>query len=218
MNSKKAFTLIEIIIAIVIFAIGILAVFRLVTTNLKLMDTNNMRTQAMVLAKEWIELVYNLRDANREKELSWNCLMNLEMYNWDSVYLNMQAGLNNNEESLFLCDWYFVANDSLKVAFDEDFYVWYEKIDVVEDDFDVNFGDNRLYINTWDEGDHYLKYFNHDGVWEATNFARYITFDAVTEKESSLPKDKLLKVVSHVLYQKWTNTWEVVFESFIWNY
>jgi hypothetical protein len=33
-----------------------------------------------------------------------------------------------------------------------------------------------------------------------------------------LPVDKILKVESHVLYKKWWNTWEVVFESFIWNY
>ena len=80
MKIKKAFTLIEIIIAIVIFSVWILSVLRLVTSNLSLMDKNNLRTQATLLAKEGIELVYNLRDANIKKELSWNCLMKDEMY------------------------------------------------------------------------------------------------------------------------------------------
>ena len=67
MKKKQAFTFIEVIIAIVVFAIGILAVLSLLTNNLKFMDRNNLRLQATLLAKEWIELVYNLRDANIEK-------------------------------------------------------------------------------------------------------------------------------------------------------
>jgi hypothetical protein len=33
-----------------------------------------------------------------------------------------------------------------------------------------------------------------------------------------LPEDKILKVESHVLYNKLGKTWDIVFESFIWNY
>jgi len=52
MKKKLAFTFIEIMIAIVIFSIGILAVLRLVTANLGTMDENNTRIQATFLAKE----------------------------------------------------------------------------------------------------------------------------------------------------------------------
>jgi prepilin-type N-terminal cleavage/methylation domain-containing protein len=52
MKKKQAFTFIEVIIAIVVFAIGILAVLSLLTNNLKFMDRNNLRLQATLLAKE----------------------------------------------------------------------------------------------------------------------------------------------------------------------
>jgi hypothetical protein len=51
-----------------------------------------------------------------------------------------------------------------------------------------------------------------------TYFARYLSFVEVEEWDNVLPVDKILKIESHVLYKKWGNTWEVVFESFIWNY
>ena len=64
MKSKKAFTLLEILIAISVFAIGILAVLRVLTGNISVLDRTNIKLQATVLAKEWIELLYNVRDSN----------------------------------------------------------------------------------------------------------------------------------------------------------
>ncbi|MBQ2599966.1 prepilin-type N-terminal cleavage/methylation domain-containing protein [bacterium] len=52
MKKKLAFTLIEILIAISVFAIGILAVLRVLTGNLSTLDTANIKLQATVLAKE----------------------------------------------------------------------------------------------------------------------------------------------------------------------
>jgi prepilin-type N-terminal cleavage/methylation domain-containing protein len=50
--NKKAFTFIEIMIAITVFSIGVLAVLRLVTSNLVTMDKTETRTVATFLAKE----------------------------------------------------------------------------------------------------------------------------------------------------------------------
>jgi prepilin-type N-terminal cleavage/methylation domain-containing protein len=52
MQKKAAFTFIEVMIAIVIFSIGILTVLKLVTNNLESMDKNNTKIQATLLAKE----------------------------------------------------------------------------------------------------------------------------------------------------------------------
>jgi len=67
MKRKSAFTLIEVIIAITVFAIGVLAVLRLVTQNLVTLDVTQSRTTATFLAKEGMELVYNMRDSNIDK-------------------------------------------------------------------------------------------------------------------------------------------------------
>ena len=52
MKKKSAFTLIEVIIAITVFAIGVLAVLRLIVQNLVTLDNTQMRTTATFLAKE----------------------------------------------------------------------------------------------------------------------------------------------------------------------
>jgi prepilin-type N-terminal cleavage/methylation domain-containing protein len=75
MKKKSAFTFIEVIIAITVFAIGVLAVLRLITQNLVTLDTTQARTTATFLAKEGIELIYNMRDSNIDKLLPWDCLL-----------------------------------------------------------------------------------------------------------------------------------------------
>jgi prepilin-type N-terminal cleavage/methylation domain-containing protein len=52
MKRKSAFTFIEVIIAITVFAIGILAVLRLIAQNLVALDSTQLRTSATLLAKE----------------------------------------------------------------------------------------------------------------------------------------------------------------------
>ena len=54
-------------IAITVFAIGVLAVLRLLTSNLVMMDKTENRTIATFLAKEGIEMVYSIRDSNLQK-------------------------------------------------------------------------------------------------------------------------------------------------------
>ena len=97
------------------------------------------------------------------------------------------------------------------------------------DNFDVLFEDNQLCMFTWNidwnTGMFRYSYCSELG-WEPTFFARYLSFTwvdisdptKIDQSQTILSKDKILKVESHVLYKKWHNTWEYVFESFIWNY
>jgi len=217
MKKKYAFTFIEVMIAIVIFSVGILAVLNLLTNNLKSMDRNNLKLQASLLAKEWIELVYNLRDSNIEKWLSWNCLMNDEMYTWDSEKLSDKIRRDNQTEiEDIVCKWYFSIESGLKIGFDPQNYLYSENFQI-SNDFIVNLTEAKLFFfsdNTWLS--RYAYSSNNTGV--ETNFARYILFKAVKENNETLAIDKILKVESHVLYKKWAYTGELVFESFIWNY
>ncbi len=215
MKKKQAFTFIEVIIAIVVFAIGILAVLSLLTNNLKFMDRNNLRLQATLLAKEWIELVYNLRDANIEKKLSWNCLMNDSMHDWSTDQLSENIRRNQWEFETTICKWYFWTGKALKIWFDSQNYLNYENFNLSEN-FVNNFNNSRLFLLK----DNNLLRYGHsaDESNTGTYFARYILFKTVKENDNLLPSDKILKIESHVLFMKWAYTGEVVFESFIWNY
>jgi hypothetical protein len=51
-----------------------MAVFYLVTNNLERLDETKTRNLATFLAKEGIELTFNVRDANLIKELERDCV------------------------------------------------------------------------------------------------------------------------------------------------
>jgi len=74
MNKIKAFTLIETIFAIVIFCVGILVVLLWLSQTLRNQDYANTQIKSAFFAREWIELMFNLRDANYHKKLPWNCV------------------------------------------------------------------------------------------------------------------------------------------------
>ena len=64
---KKGFTLIEILVVIFIFGVGILAVLNVLTKSLGYFDAISMRTKATLLAKEGLEIAYTIRDSNIEQ-------------------------------------------------------------------------------------------------------------------------------------------------------
>ena len=234
MKKRLAFTLIEILIAISVFAIGILAVLRVLTGNLSTLDTANIKLQATVLAKEWIELLYNVRDSNLEKNLSWDCVMKNDGYGWTSDKLNNYLwDLENPEDRI--CDWKFWTGKILKLSFDKNNYL-YQKLENKQESFNALFEKSKLCLFSWD--DMYWYSYCEGKWWEETIFARYLsftpvyidvkanTFSTASAAKSNLaqsnvyvlPEDKILKVESHVLYNKHGKTWDIVFESFIWNY
>lgn len=224
MKKKLAFTLIEILIAISVFAIGILAVLRVLTWNLSVLDTTNIKLQATVLAKEWIELLYNVRDSNLEKNLSWNCVMKYSIYesqDLGSYYLEY-----NDDPEQFICVWKFWVDNLLQLSFDEKYYI-YQGLSVKNKNFEALFNDNRLclYKDESKNRSWYAYCSANKEWWEETIFARYLSFSPVyvgnnvdVKSIDVLSEEKVLKVESHVLYNKWGKTWDILFESFIWNY
>ena len=221
MKKKFAFTLIEVLIAITVFAVWVLAVLRILTWNLSIMDHTNMKLQSTVLAKEWLELLYNLRDSNLEKDLQWNCVLDQDIYSWTP------ADLEEKTESS-ICAGFFgnEADEILQLSFDKNSY-YYQKISTYTDDFDDLFEKNKI-CEFADDDMIWFAYCDAFEGWEDTFFARYLSFTWINISEASdlkisqtqeiLPKDKIIKVESHVLYKKWHKTGDVVFESFIWNY
>ncbi len=71
---KSAFTLIEMIIVILVFGTGILAVLYGIVQTLANQDRANTQITSSFLAREGIELMYNLRDSNYRKKLPRNCI------------------------------------------------------------------------------------------------------------------------------------------------
>ncbi len=212
MKKFKAFTLIETLIVIVVFCIGILVVLQWLSQTLRNKDYANTQIKSAFFAREWIELLFNLRDANYHKKLPRNCIFDPKN----------NVTLNNEDENPFCIGylWSWADNQILKI------WIWsgneyvYVKTGNLADDFDQNLSWFQIYFHTGTKlnGE---TWFIYDYTWtedEKTWFARYLLITWVVDNGSVLPKDKILKVESHVLYQRWAITWEKVMETFIGNY
>jgi len=221
MKKKYAFTLIEILVAILVFSIWILAVLRVIMWNISVMDYTNRKLQSTVLAKEWIELLYNVRDSNLEKNLSWNCVMNPVIYTLSTGELSYLINHAGSDFESVICSDHFGGSKLLQLSFNKDFYIIQNTTAKISD-FDILFEQNKLclYKDTTKKMSWYA-YCKDEIWWEETFFARYLSFVWVETSEgllNILPENKILKVESHVLFKKWDSTGDVVFESFIWNY
>ena len=212
MKKFKAFTLIETLIVIVVFCIGILVVLQWLSQTLRNKDYANTQIKSAFFAREWIELLFNLRDANYHKKLPRNCIFDPK----NSVTLD------NEDDNPFCIGylWSWANNQILKIwIWSGNEYVHIEKA-TLNEDFDQNLSWFQIYFHTGSKlnGETWFRY---DYTWtedEKTWFARYLLITWVVDNGSVLPKDKILKVESHVLYQRWAITWEKVMETFIGNY
>jgi len=212
MKKTKAFTLIETLIAIIVFCIGILTVLLWLSQTLRNKDYANTQIKSAFFAREWIELMFNLRDANYHKELLWNCI-----FKYSSSPITITLDGNGDEVKNSVCNWYFKPWDVLKISvWSNDEYI-HAELSELKDNFDENFENFQIYYHTWNVingGDGFI----YDYKWneeERTGFARYLVIDSVKWVNKN---DKLLKIESHVLYKRWALTWEKVMETFIWNY
>lgn len=203
MKKIWAFTLIETIIAISVFGIGILVVLHWVAQTLRNQDYAKWQIKSSFIAREWIELMYNLRDANYHKELPWNCIFNSKSKNLE---------LKNENSNPFCIDtlkpWTVI-----KISIWSGDYIHIETSDKLWEDFSENFEKFQIYFHSWSSNRPFL----YDYSWseeESTWLARYILIKEVKD----IPENNVLKIESHVLYQQWTKTWERVMETFMWNY
>jgi len=214
MRKLKSFTLIETLIVIIIFSVGILAVLHWLTQTLRNKDYADIQIKSAFFAREWIELIFNLRDANYHKELPWNCIFDKNEFISDKEY-------EENENPF--CKWYFWSGDNniLKI------WMWNKKEYIhietgsLDNDFDKNFSGYQIYFHSWDALNDSTGYlYNHDANgWDWTRFARYLLITWVVDEDGiAVDRDKLIKIESHVLYKKWYLTGEKVMETFMWNY
>lgn len=194
---RKAFTLIEILVIVFIFWVGILAVLQLLTRSLGYFDAITMKTKATLLAKEGIEIAYGFRDSNIEQGYPWNFL------SFDE---------NSQKETYLWSEWKTV------------FKVWFKGGETYRDfepsekkeTFEENFKAFYLELYTGDS-ENTLAYYHHTPQNElpSKGFARILEFSPIKEWEAELDPNKILKITSRVLYKRGSSTGEVVLESFI---
>jgi competence protein ComGC len=195
---KKAFTIIELVISLIIFWVGLLLVLLVINKNVTILKKVELTTTATLIAKDQMAIFYNFRDSNDIKYKKWN-------------YITWVDVSQQNFEK-----W-----KSYKVWTD---LTWNQN--KIEEITTPNFLTARLYYKTWVivnqniNADVYSGfYYTYDASWKKTFFARWISLTWVVLQNNTDPyKDEILKLKSIVKYRKWSLSWEVVLESFISNW
>ena len=198
-DSKKAFTLIEMLVVIFVLWIGILSITVLITRNLSLVKNIHTQTTATILAREGIEMTYNVRDTNIILWYDWNCAERLDicetyMRTWDE------------ENHRFIIEWWLWTNKQIILS------------GINWSNFDILFENSKLYL-TWITQPTNITWYTH--IWNGdSTIARYIEFTWLNSipVNSPIKKTDIHKIKSVVLYNlNNTLTWEIVLESFITN-
>lgn len=186
---QKGFTLIEILVVIVVFWVGILAILTMLTNSIGYFDIVNMQTRATMLAKESLDLAYAHRDSNLE-----------------------QGYPRNYVENSDTSEHYWNPGEVYKLGFDPNGLYLIEKADK-KSDFEANFEAFRVKYQTGDNiAPHYRYLDNWESLDNTKGFARRVEF---AEVQGGFATNKLLKISSHALYQRGSRKWEVVLEGFI---
>lgn len=210
MKKVSAFTLIETLIVIAVFATGILAVLYGMAQTLGNQDKAKTQINSAFYAREGIELMYHLRDSNYRKKLPRNCIFQQT----NSATIQIQDG---KEQDNPFCMWYFQPGTILKIEMDPEGYTHVTSTTgALPESFTGKFEAYQLYYATGEDSFSYT--YDKQADQEGLRYARYIEIKGVYEGATLLPTEKILKIESHVLFQKGTLTGEKVIESFIGNY
>ena len=202
---RKAFTMVEILIVLFIFWVGILGVLSVLTNSLAYFDTISTKTKASFLAKEGLEIAYNFRDSRIEMWLPWNYYTGScsdsggEKYLWKNWYNFFKIWYSTGDNPYWLFQQWTPVN--AKINFNEAFNLYMLK----------------LYTGDSNEFSYYV-YDEHNATDDlpAKGFARYVEFTPINIWwDETLDANRIIKISSHALYKRGTLTWEVVLESFI---
>ncbi len=201
MHTQRWFTLIEILLAIFVFSIGILAVLSLVTQNLRTMHGADVHRSAAFLAQESLSLLSHIRDSNVAYGIGRDCIPDASIFSAqtveeDDICRYRLSDLIDDEKFLLLG-----ASTGSAIY-----------IDVIDasTNFDTLFADARLRTLSWSD---VLQY--SDG--RASAFSRYLMITGASIGGQIVTGDVLLKVHSVVLFKQWDKTGQIVLETLLGN-
>lgn len=189
---KKAFTIIELIISLIIFWIWIIVVITVLNRNITLLKEVEVKTKATIIAKDQIAVFYNFRDSNNIKYQKWNFITWSDFFQaWENY--KVWTNLSGNKNMIEKISHPKFSNTRLYI-------------------------ESGTIINSVN-ADVYTGFYYNYLTWKKTPFARYVNLTGVYLKpENNVEKKEIMKLNSIVLYRQWNLSGKVILESFISNW
>ncbi len=174
---SKGFTLIEIMVALMIFWVWVIVLLRAVVYFIGVGDEVKKKAQATLLAKEALDIVYNQRDTNLRRGVIWNCAI-------ININASMQAWAPADA-----CDTLFAPGKKFIAWFNGS--AWYTISEVWN-----NPDSTKLYTQIKNN----VVIYTYDNQWTPTPFTREIIIEQSTLQDPQLNSDQVVKVTVKVWY------------------
>ncbi len=174
---SRGFTLIEIVVALMIFGIWVIVLLRAVVYFIGVGDEVKKKAQATLLAKEAIDIIYNQRDTNLRRGVVWKCAIvdsNASMQAWAPAEA---------------CSTIFSPGEKFIAWFNGS--TWY----VIAKLWNNSDG-TKLYTQTKNN----IVVYTYDNQWTPTSFTREILIEQSTLQNPQLSSDQVVKVIVKVWY------------------
>lgn len=138
---KKSFTLLEVLIVCGFFSIVILAIIWAITRAYDFMNNNRIQVRAVNFAREWVEMMFNIRDTNWRKN-SWEKDKNWRnLWTWDGKFgsgIYVLKEWKNSDDDMYIYASGLNVND-VDNFYSDDFW----------DDSNSNYRESAKIIFTW---------------------------------------------------------------------
>lgn len=186
-NIKSGMSIIEVIVAIFIFTMWMASIYLVITSSLNLNEYWKNQIIASNLAREWLELVKNLRDSNYAN-----------MHDWNLLNPNLEDNFDSNKIETWV---YYKVEIDYDIVY-PDFSVKLSKID----DFKEGKGYVENQMHNYELCLDLEKKYTHNCVWNRkSKFFRYVKFEDLKYKSNT--GDEILvndayKVISKVIWYK----------------
>ena len=171
-SKKHWFTLAEVVIACSIFAIVVVWIIFAINRSFMFMNNTKLSVRAANFAREWVEMMYSIRDTNWRKH-SWER---------DKYWLNLWQTLPWNENRMFT-KWIFVIKEWKE---DNNYYLYAEDLWLLETNL------NDFYSDNWFWSSDYATYREKTKLNLGWKYSYYELNDETGEEENHSLYDDIL--------------------------
>ena len=210
---KNWFTLVEVILVTSVFAIVVVWIILAINRSFIFIDNTRLSVRAANFAREWMEMMYNLRDTNWRKH-SWNRDKYwLSVWEWNSkfekwIYILKEGKIDPDCSESKSCGKYIYAqklnNTTAPQCNDDKFYsdsFWDSDCDSFRNKAKLSFTWEYSYYEL-EEGEEVLNTWSIQDVliWEWLEFYRIVRVFGIYKKDV----ENEITEVSNVQLEDWT--------------
>jgi len=180
------FSIIEVMIAIFIFAMTMASIFMLINSSITTNILNKNHIIASNLAREQVEIIRNMRDNN---------YATFHKYNW------IPNSSNDYSKVLETWKYYKVENDFSDPTYN---YKIEEITNFWEGKSELNWKmqDYRLYLDT-------IAHYTYNNSWKETIFYRYLWVEELKDSSWNIIENALKLTSKVIWYAKWYHEFEI---------